>query len=65
MKNIFIVICLIFPSIFYAQEKFTLSGFVSDENNGENIIGVNIFCKEHKSLKFLHLIELLEEVVLL
>ena len=48
MKKIFIVICLILPSNFYAQEKFTLSGFVSDENNGENIIGVNIFCKELK-----------------
>ena len=36
------------PTVFYAQEKFTLSGFVSDKNNGENIIGVNIFCKELK-----------------
>ena len=46
-KNIFLLLLFI-PSIFYAQEKFTLSGFVSDKNNGENIIGVNIFCKELK-----------------
>jgi hypothetical protein len=39
---------LCIPAVFYAQEKFTLSGFVSDKNNGENIIGVNIFCKELK-----------------
>jgi hypothetical protein len=39
---------LFVPAVFYAQEKFTLSGFVSDKNNGENIIGVNIFCKELK-----------------
>lgn len=46
-KNIFLLLLFI-PSIFYAQEKFTLSGFVSDKNNGENIIGVNVFCKELK-----------------
>ena len=48
MKKILFVILLFIPSVFYAQEKFTLSGFVSDKNNGENIIGVNIFCKELK-----------------
>ena len=46
-KNLFVLLLFI-PSVFYAQEKFTLSGFVSDKNNGENIIGVNIFCKELK-----------------
>ena len=48
MKKILFVLLLFIPSVFYAQEKFTLSGFVSDKNNGENIIGVNIFCKELK-----------------
>ena len=48
MKKIIFILLLFIPSIFYAQEKFTLSGFVSDKNNGENIIGVNIFCKELK-----------------
>jgi len=32
----------------YCDEKYTISGYISDENNGENIIGVNIFCKELK-----------------
>jgi hypothetical protein len=48
MKKIIFVLLLFIPSFFYGQEKFTLSGFVSDKNNGENIIGVNIFCKELK-----------------
>ena len=48
MKKIIFVLLLFIPTVFYAQEKFTLSGFVSDKNNGENIIGVNIFCKELK-----------------
>ena len=48
MKKIIFVLLLFVPAVFYAQEKFTLSGFVSDKNNGENIIGVNIFCKELK-----------------
>jgi len=42
MKKIIFVLLLFIPGVFYAQEKFTLSGFVSDKNNGENIIGVNI-----------------------
>ena len=48
MKKIIFVVLFFMPTVFYAQEKFTLSGFVSDKNNGENIIGVNIFCKELK-----------------
>ena len=49
MKRIIITFfCLISISYIYCQEKYTLSGFVSDQNNGENIIGVNIFCKDLK-----------------
>ena len=49
MKRIIITFfCLISISNIYCQEKYTLSGFVSDQNNGENIIGVNIFCKDLK-----------------
>ena len=49
MKRIIITFfCLISILNIYCQEKYTLSGFVSDQNNGENIIGVNIFCKELK-----------------
>ena len=49
MKKIIITFCcLISISNIYCQEKYTLSGFISDQDNGENIIGVNIFCKELK-----------------
>ena len=47
-KIIIIVFFFISISNIYCQEKYTLSGFVSDQNNGENIIGVNIFCKNLK-----------------
>jgi hypothetical protein len=33
MKKIILLLLLFIPSIFNAQEKFTLSGFVSDKNN--------------------------------
>ena len=29
----------------FSEEKFTISGYVTDANTGENIIGVNVFCK--------------------
>ena len=50
MKNIIlilIVFCLPIKSVF-CQEKYTISGFVSDQRNGENIIGVNVYCKDLK-----------------
>ena len=28
-----------------AQEKYTISGFITDINNGESIVGANIYCK--------------------
>ena len=30
----------------FSQEKFTISGYVTDANTGENIIGVTYFVKE-------------------
>ena len=47
-KQILVYLCLFLSSYIYAEDKFTMSGFVSDQNNGENIIGVNIFCKDLK-----------------
>ena len=47
-KQILVYLCLFLSSYIYAEDKFTISGFVSDQNNGENIIGVNIFCKDLK-----------------
>jgi hypothetical protein len=30
----------------FAQNKYTISGYVSDINNGESIVGANIYCKD-------------------
>jgi hypothetical protein len=30
----------------FAQEKHTISGYISDINNGESIVGANIYCKD-------------------
>lgn len=46
-----------FPALFllfglftsFSQEKFTLSGVISDANNNETLIGVNIYISETKS----------------
>ena len=46
MKKIFIIILLL--SILtnsYAQNKYTISGYITDKNNGESIVGVNIYSK--------------------
>jgi len=51
MKIKVLIILVIFSfksNLLVSQEKFTLSGYVSDKNNGENIIGVNIYCTELK-----------------
>jgi hypothetical protein len=47
-KKILVYLCFFLSSYIYAEDKYTISGFVSDQNNGENIIGVNIFCKNLK-----------------
>ena len=47
IKVLIILVIFCFKSnLLVSQEKFTLSGYVSDKNNGENIIGVNIYCTE-------------------
>src|SRR5580700_3915655 len=47
-KAIILIIALfILPlSYSYAQEKFTLSGFVKDGSNGETLIGAGVFVSE-------------------
>jgi hypothetical protein len=39
---------LLFLSNVFAQDKYTISGYISDNNNGESIVGANIYCKELK-----------------
>ncbi len=41
MKN-FLVFLLLFPIALLAQSEFTLSGYVRDASNGEELIGVNV-----------------------
>ena len=48
-KAFFFLLIIVVPicSVF-SQEKYTISGYVSDQRNGENIIGVNVYCKDLK-----------------
>ena len=49
MKNIYIIFLGCFLLINFsvsAQQKFTISGYITDQNNGENIIGASIYSKD-------------------
>ncbi len=43
---LFLIVIFIPISSIFSQENHTLSGYVSDIRNGENIIGVNVYCKD-------------------
>ena len=30
----------------FAQDKYTISGYITDVNNGESIVGAHIYCKD-------------------
>ncbi len=46
MKKIFtILILLSIVTSSYAQKKYTISGYITDKNNGESVVGVNIYSK--------------------
>ena len=46
MKKIFIIFILISViTNLYAQKKYTISGYITDKNTGESIIGANIYSK--------------------
>ena len=40
----FLVVAFFFQSA-YCQKKFTLSGFITDANNGETLIGATVYSK--------------------
>lgn len=40
-----ILVLLIIVTISYAQNTHTISGYITDKNNGESIVGVNIYSK--------------------
>ena len=46
MKKIFTILLLLIATNSYAQKKYTISGYITDKNNGESIVGVNIYCSE-------------------
>ena len=49
MKNLFFtLIGLLFVTSAFAQNKHTISGYITDINNGESIVGVNVYCKNLK-----------------
>ena len=48
IKNIIIISIIMLlglSSVFIAQDRYTISGYVKDAENGEELIGVNIFIK--------------------
>ena len=48
MKKFLILSIMIVVSLFsFSQQKYTISGFVNDNDNGESLIGVNVIVKEN------------------
>ena len=46
MKKYFLVLCSLFFCLnLSAQQKYTLSGTVTDASNGEKLLGVNLLIK--------------------
>lgn len=48
-KIIVTLILFLYNSLIFSQEKFTLSGIVSDEKNKETLIGVSLYIDETKT----------------
>ena len=46
MNKIFTILILLIATNSYAQKKYTISGYITDKNNGESIVGVNIYCAD-------------------
>ena len=46
VKNILAILILLSVSVMTGQEKFTLSGTISEAQSGETMIGVNILVTE-------------------
>ena len=48
-KKIILTLLLITSLLSFSQEKFTISGTISDEKNNETLIGVNLYIPEIKA----------------
>lgn len=46
MKRLFLCILLVFSLLGYSQERFTLSGIITEEHSGETLFGVNVIIPE-------------------
>lgn len=47
MKKLFFIFLLIIKVfLLNAQDKYTISGYITDKSNGESIVGANIYCEE-------------------
>ena len=47
IKRTLKIVILFFSITAFAQENYTISGYVQDESSGENLIGVSIYDKEN------------------
>ncbi|RKE98807.1 TonB-dependent receptor [Ichthyenterobacterium magnum] len=45
MKHIFLGLCLLFSTILFAQETFSIRGTIKDVKNGETLLGASVFLK--------------------
>ena len=48
MKRNLVYLILLFNSVIYAQEYFTLSGFIREAESSEDLIGANLVCENLK-----------------
>ncbi len=46
LKTGFLLFSIAFATISFAQEKYTISGYVRDANSGETLIAANVFVKD-------------------
>ncbi|AXG68930.1 TonB-dependent receptor SusC [Kordia sp. SMS9] len=45
MKNSFVCLCFLMSTFLFAQEKFSVSGTIKDQKNGETLFGATVYLK--------------------
>ena len=45
-KSFFLFLLFVNAFSLSAQDKYTISGYITDKSNGESIVGANIYCEE-------------------
>ena len=45
-KYLILSLMIVISSHLFSQQKYTISGFINDNQNGESLIGVNVLIKE-------------------